>query len=106
MADDPHALLTLLPVQVPLGASLPAVATGVITARDYDFGLKGEGELKQLQNFLSLFGLPQPVVEGSVAGHGKIDLQVHGRWQGFGAPTMVGSVRMAGPSLARSSGSK
>ena len=82
------------------------VATGLISARDYDLGLKGEAELKQLQDFLSLFGLPQPVVEGPAAGRGKIDLHVRGQWLGFPAPLTVGSVRMTAPSLAKSIGSK
>ena len=105
-ADDHRAVVTLLPVQVSLGGTLPVVATGVISAHDYDFGMKGEAELSQLQNFFSLFGLPQPAVDGSATGRAKIDLHVSGQWLGFPAPLTVGSVRMTAPSLAKSIGSK
>jgi AsmA family len=80
------AHLRIGPVMLAMNSSVPMNAGGWVSAAGYRFFLRGDVELKDLFRLEDMLGLPvtRPAAEGS----GKLDMSVHGPWQGF-APAMT-----------------
>lgn len=79
-------------VPLALGGSTPANAVGWVSASGYCFLLVGDatiGNLFRLKNALGLSGF-SPAAEGFA----KVDINVLGPWQGFAAPTIVGTAQL------------
>jgi hypothetical protein len=78
--------LRIGPVTLAMNNSAPMNAGGWISANGYRFFLRGDVELKDLFRLEGMLGLPvtRPAAEGSA----KLDMNLHGPWQGF-APAMT-----------------
>lgn len=91
--DDPtQAPLQIGPFPVAIGASVPAVASGWVSASGYSLSLRGDTEIKTLYRLADTLGISgfHPVAEGSA----RLDVIVSGPWQGFAAPQAVGTAQL------------
>jgi len=92
---DPEPAETHLrigPVALSMNASPPVNAGGWVSAAGYRFFLLGDMELKDLFRLENVLALPvtRPPAEGSA----KLDVSVSGPWQGFAAPTILGTAQL------------
>jgi len=87
---EPH--LRIGPVLLAINASAPVDAGGWISTSGYRFFLRGDVELRDLFRLEDILGLPvaRPAAEGSA----KLDVSVSGPWQGFAAPTALGTAQL------------
>jgi AsmA protein len=87
---EPH--FRIGPVLLAINAAAPVNAGGWISTSGYRFFLRGDVELKDLFRLEDILGLPvaRPAVEGSA----KLDVSVSGPWQGFAAPTALGTAQL------------
>jgi AsmA family len=84
--------LRIGPVALFMSASAPVNAGGWVSAAGYRFFLLGDMELKDLFRLENVLALPatRPPAEGSA----KLDVSVSGPWQGFAAPTILGTAQL------------
>jgi hypothetical protein len=84
--EPAEAHLHIGPVTVAMNGSAPMNAGGWVSTTGYRFFLRGDAELKDLFRLEDMLGLPitRPAAEGSA----KLDMSLHGPWQGF-APAMT-----------------
>ena len=87
---EPH--LRIGPVAVAINKSTPVSAGGWISSAEYLFSLRGDAELADFFRLERILGLPvaRPAAEGSA----KFDVSVSGLWQGFAAPSTLGSAQL------------
>ncbi len=87
---EPH--LRIGPIALAMNASAPVNAGGWISRSGYRFFLRGDLELKDLFRLEDVLALPvaRPAVEGSA----KLDVGVSGYWQGFAAPSTLGTAQL------------
>jgi len=80
------------PATMAVNASAPMSTGGWISTGGYRFFLRGDAELTNLFRLESALGLPaaRPAAEGSA----KLDVSVAGPWQGFAAPTALGTAQL------------
>ncbi len=88
--DEPHVRIG--PVALAMNASTPMNAGGWISASGYRFFLRGDVELKDLFRLEDILGLP--VTRPAAAGEAKLDVSISGPWQGFAAPTALGTAQL------------
>jgi hypothetical protein len=88
--DEPH--LRIGPVALAMNASTPMNAGGWISASGYRFFLRGDVELKDLFRLEDILGLP--VARPAAEGEAKLDVSISGPWQGFAAPTALGTAQL------------
>jgi hypothetical protein len=88
--DERH--LQIGPVALVMNASSPVNAGGWISASGYRFFLRGDVELKDLFRLEDILGLP--VARPAAAGEAKLDVSISGPWQGFAAPTALGTAQL------------
>jgi hypothetical protein len=87
---EPH--LRVGPIDLAMNTSAPVNADGWISTSGYRFFLRGDVELKDLFHLEDALGLPvtRPAAEGSA----KLDVSVSGPWQGFAAPSTLGTAQL------------
>jgi AsmA protein len=91
--DEPaEAHLKIGPFPLAMGAAGPATASGWVSASGYRFSLHGDTELKNLYRLANTLGVPgfRPVSDGSA----RVDVSISGPWQGFAAPTALGTAQL------------
>lgn len=79
-------------VPLALGGSAPAAVGGWISALGYRFTLVGDASIRNVFRLANTFGLsgPGPAAEGFA----KVTVSVSGTWQGFAAPSVLGSAQL------------
>jgi AsmA family len=84
--------LRIGPVALAMNVSGPVNAGGWMSAAGYSLFLRGDVELKDLFRLENVLGLPgaRPAAEGSA----RLDVTVSGPWQGFAAPSAVGTAQL------------
>jgi len=87
---EPH--LRIGPLALAINASAPVNAGGWISIAGYRFFLRGDVELKDLLRLENVLGLP--VARPAAEGEAKLDVSVSGPWQGFAAPTTLGTAQL------------
>ncbi len=87
---EPH--LRIGPAALVMNGSAAANAGGWISTSGYRFFLRGDLELKDLFRLEDILGLP--VARPAAEGEAKLDVSVSGAWQGFAAPTALGSAQL------------
>jgi hypothetical protein len=88
--SEPH--LRIGPAALAMNGSAPVNAGGWISASGYRFFLRGDVELKDLFRLEDILGLP--VARPAAEGEAKLDVSISGTWQGFAAPTALGSAQL------------
>jgi len=90
--EPAEAHLRIGPVQLAMNASGPVNAAGWMSVSGYHFSLRGDMELKDVFRLEDVLGLPatRPAAEGLA----QLDVTVSGPWQGFTAPTAVGTAQL------------
>lgn len=84
--------LQIGPSALSINGSAPLNAAGSISTAGYLFSLRGDAELKDLFRLERILGLPvtRPAAEGSA----KLDVSISGPWQGFAAPSTLGTAQL------------
>ena len=84
--------LQIGPSALSINGSAPLNAAGSISTAGYLFSLRGDAEIKDLFRLERLLGLPvyRPAAEGSA----KLDVSTSGPWQGFAAPSTLGTAQL------------
>jgi hypothetical protein len=90
--EPPEPQLRIGPVALAMNASAPVNAGGWISTSGYRFFLRGDMELKNLFRLEGILAMPvaRPAAEGAA----KLDVSVSGPWQGFAAPTALGTAQL------------
>ena len=90
--EPAEAHLRIGPVQLTMNASGPVNAAGWMSVSGYHFSLRGDMDLKDVFRLEDVLGLPatRPAAEGLA----QLDVSVSGPWQGFTAPTAVGTAQL------------
>ena len=71
----------------------PALNTGGwISTAGYLVSLRGDAQLKDLFRLESILGLP--VTRAAAEGSAKLDVSISGAWQGFAAPSTLGTAQL------------
>ena len=80
------------PIALAMNDSSPVNASGWISSAGYLFSLRGDAELKDLFRLERVLGMPvaRPAAEGSA----KLDVSISGPWQGFAAPSTLGTAQL------------
>jgi hypothetical protein len=88
--DEPH--LRIGAVALSVGGSAPVAASGWVSTSGYRFLLRGDATVRNLYRLKNTLGLSgfSPAAEGLA----NVDFNVFGPWQGFAAPTVVGSAQL------------
>jgi hypothetical protein len=88
--DEPH--LRIGTVALSVGGSAPVTASGWVSPSGYGFLLRGDATIRNLYRLKNTLGLSgfSPAAEGLA----NVNFNVFGPWQGFAAPTVVGSVQL------------
>ena len=84
--------LRIGPVALSMNASAPVNTGGWVSAAGYRFFLLGDMELKDLFRLENVLALP--VTRPPAEGEAKLDVSVSGPWQGFAAPTILGTAQL------------
>jgi len=87
---EPH--LRIGPATLAMNGSAPLNAGGWISTSGYRFFLRGDMGLKDLFRLEDILALP--VARPAAEGEAKLDVSVSGLWQGFAAPTALGSAQL------------
>jgi len=87
---EPH--LRIGPATLAMNGSAPVTAGGWISSSGYRFFLRGDMGLKDLFRLEDILALP--VARPAAEGEAKLDVSVSGPWQGFAAPTALGSAQL------------
>ena len=87
---EPH--LRIGPAVLAINASAPVNAGGWISTSGYRLFLRGDTELKDLFRLEDILGLP--VARPAAEGEARLDVSVSGPWQGFAAPTALGTAQL------------
>ena len=84
--------LKIGPVPLALGGPVAATAGGWMSIAGYRFSLVGDATVRNVFRLASTLGISGmgPAAEGLA----KVNLNVSGGWQGFAAPTVVGSAQL------------
>ena len=79
-------------VPISIGGSAPVLANGWVSTSAYRFALRGDATVRNLLRLANTLGLSgfAPAAEGLA----KVDIGVSGPWQGFAAPTILGSAEL------------
>ena len=88
--DEAHLRIGTAALSV--GGSAPVVASGWMSTSGYRFLLRGDTTIRNLYRLKNTLGLSgfSPAAEGLAS----VDLKVFGPWQGFEAPTVLGSAQL------------
>ncbi len=84
--------LRIGPATLAMNSSAPVNAGGWISPSGYRFFLRGDMGLKDLFRLEDILALP--VARPAAEGEAKLDVSVSGPWQGFAAPTALGSAQL------------
>ena len=87
---EPH--LRIGPATLAMNGSAPVTAGGWISPSGYRFFLRGDMGLKDLFRLEDILALP--VARPAAEGEAKLDVSVSGPWQGFAAPTALGTAQL------------
>lgn len=84
--------LQIGPSELAMNGSPPLNTGGWISAAGYLFSLHGDAQLNDLFSLENVLGLPlaRPTAEGSA----KLDVSISGVWQGFAAPSTLGTAQL------------
>jgi hypothetical protein len=90
--EPAEAHLRIGPVQLTMNASAPVNSAGWMSVSGYRFSLRGDMDLRDVFRLEDVLGLPaaRPAAEGLA----QLDVTVSGSWQGFAAPTAVGTAQL------------
>lgn len=89
--EPAEAHLNVGPFPLALGGA-PATAGGWLTLSDYRFFLRGDAEIRHVYRLADALGVSgfRLVADGAA----RVDLTVSGPWQGFQAPTTLGTAQL------------
>jgi len=90
--EPEEAHLNVGPFPFALGGIAPATAGGWLTLTDYRLFLRGDTEIERAYRLADAIGVSgfRPVANGAA----KVDLTISGSWQGFQAPTTLGTAQL------------
>ncbi|HMD18175.1 MAG TPA: AsmA family protein [Terriglobales bacterium] len=87
---EPHLRIGL--ATLAMNGAAPVNAGGWISLSGYRFFLRGDMGLKELFRLEDILALP--VARPAAEGEAKLDVSVSGPWQGFAAPTALGTAQL------------
>jgi hypothetical protein len=90
--EPPEPHLRIGPATLAVNGAPPVDVGGWISASGYRFFLRGDMGLKDLFQLEDILALP--VARPAAEGEAKLDVSVSGPWQGFAAPTALGSAQL------------